>query len=271
MDAIAGEVPDCRGTRTTRTNGIDQEVDPLAPEEEATFEYALVGPDDPRAEDGRQIERDVFLEKFENTPEMLAKEYGPYEESSTFVTIRELATGKGTGVIRLIGNSGAGLKSLNDLQTGPWQKSTDEALGGTSLASEIDRTLDIATYAVIHDFRGKNNPEGAFTRLALFRAVVLYMEQIGAVGLIGITDDEVVRSTQKEVGDPFHNYPGVCSAPYLGSPGSTPIWADMREYIPRLREADPAKYESYFNGVGYGFLRAAGSPPFQRATTDILS
>src|SRR4051794_19204791 len=59
-------------------------------------------------------EAEVFLKSFGNTVEQMAEEYGPYEDTSVFVSITD-PNGTVVAAARLITPGPIGLKTLNDL------------------------------------------------------------------------------------------------------------------------------------------------------------
>ena len=69
---------------------------------------------DPASELARHVERVVFMETFGNTPELLAKEYAPYEESSIFLCVVDHRRGLPAGTMRILLPSPAGFKTLDD-------------------------------------------------------------------------------------------------------------------------------------------------------------
>ena len=54
---------------------------------ETPFGFYIIRSNDPAAELGRAVEREVFLEFFGNTPDMLHDEYDPYEGNSLFLVL----------------------------------------------------------------------------------------------------------------------------------------------------------------------------------------
>src|SRR5438128_969954 len=92
---------------------------PLTP-----FGLYLVPSHQPEAELARSIERDVFFEYFGNTPELLAEEYGRYEQASLFLTVMDHVRVRPAGMIRVIQPSPAGLKTLHDLER-VWEQPLD--------------------------------------------------------------------------------------------------------------------------------------------------
>jgi hypothetical protein len=233
---------------------------------EPRFEFTIVGPDDPLADEARAVEETAFDEFFENDPEQLEEEYGPYEAASTFLVCRDTESDRVTGVMRFIRNSDAGLKSLNDLETKPWHRPVDEVLRATGLDLDLDKTIDIATFAILPEYRGTNSPEGAFTRAILFHGLCTYTMETGAEAWVTIIDNAARDVVQVWAGAPFHQYQDVLQhaplapMPYLGSKSSTPMWATMEEFIPRLRRDNPDIAAAYFDGKGLDYVKRVGAP-----------
>ena len=70
----------------------------------------------------REVEAQVLLHAFGNTPDVMEQEYGPYSDRSRFVTVIDDATGSALGAARLILPDDAGtLKTLIDVAGEPWQ------------------------------------------------------------------------------------------------------------------------------------------------------
>ncbi|HUO41006.1 MAG TPA: hypothetical protein VMU34_25595, partial [Mycobacterium sp.] len=70
---------------------------------------------DPFANIARQVEREVFEDSWGNDAANMKDEYGPYDESSLFFLALDTHEQEPAGVIRMIRNSPAGLKTLVDL------------------------------------------------------------------------------------------------------------------------------------------------------------
>ena len=233
---------------------------------EPRFQYTIVGPDDPLADEARAVEETAFDEFFDNDTELLEAEYGPYEAASTFLVCRDTESDKVTGVMRFIRNNSYGLKSLNDLGRTPWHRPVDEVLTASGLDLDLDKTIDIATFAILPEYRATNSPEGAFTRQILFHGLCQYTVETGANAWVTIIDDAARDVVQTWAGAPFHQYQDVLQhaplapMPYLGSKSSTPMWATMEEFIPRLRRDNPHIYAQYFDGEGLDFVKRVGTP-----------
>ena len=80
------------------------------------FGLHVVASTDPAAELGRVVERVVFEEFFDNSPELLDEEYEPYEPASMFLCVIDQRRLVPAGVMRLIVPSPAGLKTLDDIE-----------------------------------------------------------------------------------------------------------------------------------------------------------
>jgi hypothetical protein len=102
---------------------------------------------------GRFVESNVFLKTFGNTPELMEQEYGPYENASKFFVVIDQESKIPVGVMRVIENSEAGLKSLNDLKNTPLKLSEDEVLKRYDI--NPDKCVDVATLAILPEYRAK--------------------------------------------------------------------------------------------------------------------
>src|SRR5437899_6413195 len=82
------------------------------------FGVYVFAADTPESELARHVEREVFYEYFNNTPELLEAEYGPYEGSTVFVCALDHRRGLPAGAIRLVLASPAGLKTRGSVERG---------------------------------------------------------------------------------------------------------------------------------------------------------
>lgn len=110
---------------------------------------------DPFSNIARQVEREVFEERFGNDPVMLTREYWPYEDSSLFFVALDTDAKVPAGVLRMIRNSPAGLKTLVDLADPtitPNAVPTDDVLRFHAI-DDLDRCWDGATATVRRRYR----------------------------------------------------------------------------------------------------------------------
>ncbi|MCF6508440.1 hypothetical protein E9549_13630 [Blastococcus sp. MG754426] len=168
-------------------------------------------------EAARQVEADVFLQAFGNTPELLAQEYGPFEQRSRFVTVIDDESGVALGTARLITDGATPVKTLLDIAGAPWHLPVAESLATVDL--EPGTVWDVASLAV--DPRYRAGAAGAEVSVALCHGIWRYARNCGVPGMVTILDDRVHRLV-RAMGLPWHAMAGATSQPYLGSPASTP-------------------------------------------------
>jgi hypothetical protein len=215
--------------------------------------YAFAA-DAPESELARHVEREVFYEFFNNTPELLEAEYGPYEASTLFVCMMDHRRRLPAGVIRLVLPSPAGLKSLGDVEP-VWGHRIDDVLERTNLRLEADSAWDIATLAVDAEYRGRATD--GLVSLGLYQAVAQLALQCRVKWVVTVLDLVVLDLIQKATSQVFQPFAGVEPLPYLDSPASLPVYCDLDAYFARLETADPSMYEILFDGRG---LEAAVRP-----------
>ena len=215
--------------------------------------YAFAA-DAPESELARHVERDVFYEFFNNTPELLDAEYGPYEASTLFVCALDHRRRLPAGAIRLVLPSPAGLKSLGDVEP-VWGQRIDDVLVRTSLRLDADRAWDVATLAVDSEYRGRATD--GLVRLGLYQGVAQLALRCHVSWVVTILDLVVLNLLQRAMADPFQRFAGLEPMPYLDSPASLPVYCDLDAYFARLETADPSMYEILFEGRG---LEAAVRP-----------
>ncbi len=104
------DLPDTERDRMTREYLATKSVD-----DRARFVCFEIDGADPYANIARQIEREVFFASWGNDAATMQREYGPYEESSVFFLAIDTDAAAPAGVLRMIRNSPAGLKTIVDL------------------------------------------------------------------------------------------------------------------------------------------------------------
>ena len=211
------------------------------------FGTYIVPSQEPAAELGRLVEREVFGEFFANTPELLAEEYDPYESSSVFLCVIDHRRLVPAGVSRMIRSSPAGLKSVADIAR-VWHQPPDEVVARTGSQLNVQRCWDVATLATTADYRGKGS-EGLVS-LALYQAIIMSAMASGVPWLVAVMDLEVIDLLSERIGSPFSRFPGVEPASYLDSPASLPVYVDLEAYGARLAAQDEAIHSILFGGTG---------------------
>jgi hypothetical protein len=211
------------------------------------FGVYLFRADTPQARLARYVEDTVFAEWFGNSSELIDAEYGPYDESTYFITVIDHLRHLPAGMIRVTIPSERGLKTLADIEA-VWKQPLDETVARTGLEWDRSVVWDVATMAVHADYRGKAT-DGMIS-LAMYQAVVRSFRSGGARWFVCVLDLHVANLMQDLTSQPFWTFDGVEPINYLDSPASNAFWCDFEEYGPRLRSADPFMYGVLFDGVG---------------------
>ncbi len=218
-----------------------------APGATAPLGVYLFRSSDPASELARHVERIVFLETFGNTPELLDKEYAPYEEASIFLCVVDHLRHLPAGTMRVLLPSELGFKTLDD--TLPvWGETIGAMAARTGIDIDLARTWDIATLAVAPEYRGKATM--GLVSMGLYQALALATPRCGIEWLLAILDVPVFRMIRWKLRMPMAGFKGVTVRPYLGSPASMPVWCSVSDTERRIAASDPELHDLYFNGVG---------------------
>lgn len=237
-----------------------------APGAAEPFGAYIFGTDEPGSELGRRLERDVFLESFGNTPEMLAEEYEQYEASSLFIVVIDHLRHVPAGVIRVVRPSSAGFKSLNDLEP-VWGETAETMMERTNLTFTQDKMWDVATLAVPPDYRAKATQ--GLVAMGLYQTLTMSARASGIELLVTILDMPVFRMLRWKLHMIFAGYQGVGPKSYLGSLASMPSWCDLLYSDRHLAEVDPDLHGILYKGVGLEpALRLADISSFVDATSE---
>ncbi len=189
----------------------------------------------------RECEASIFLHEYGNTATQWAQEYGPYEASSTFVTITEPG-GDAMATMRLIIPSEVGLKSLADVSRAPW--SIDGVRAARSAGMAVAQTWDVATIAI-----RKRAARSGLLSTALYRGLLLATRANAARWLVMIMDVRA-RRVLSTAGLQTRVLPGASIAPYLGSDASVPLWAEVAPMVDHQRRLNPDAYRLITLGIG---------------------
>lgn len=203
----------------------------------------------------RDCEAEVFLRWYGNTREQLAQEYGAYEDSSAFLCVAD-EHGEVLAAARLLAPGGrAGLKTLTDVARAPWH--VDGARAARAAGAELDTTWDVATLGVRRQVR-----DAARLSLALYHGVVNVCQANGMSGFVAVLDDRV-RRLLDSVGIVTRTLPGTSTAPYLGSPRSTPVYVLRSFLFDQQRRDFPDAYRLVTLGQGLDGIAVPGLEQFR--------
>lgn len=187
--------------------------------------------EDPAAELGRAVEAEVFGQVFGNDVELLRTEYTPYDTQSRFVVVSDHELQLPVGVMRIVVDGPAGLKSLHDTEA-IWGEGIDSALA--HLPFPVDRTslVDIATLATLrHHGSGRDRRSIA---IAMYRALVQLMSAADVHVAVSIMDLRALRALRSVIGGGMVAIPGCEPKSYLDSPLSVPTAFDNLHHMEQL-------------------------------------
>jgi hypothetical protein len=180
---------------------------------------------DPFANIARQVEREVFEDAFGNDSVMLTNEYEPYEESSLFFLAVDTHARMPAGVLRMIRNSPAGLKTLVDLEDRtktPRTVRTEDVRRYHGI-DDLDRCWDGATSAVRRRYR---------RRWANIHVEVLQCWYAAAMRenvehLVSILDAPVFKVARDFLGVPLVPLADTAPFTYMDAPNSQAVYAHI--------------------------------------------
>ena len=189
----------------------------------------------------RDCEADVFFRAYGNTRDDFDEEYGPYEDSSAFIALSEPG-GDVVAACRLIVPGEAGLKSLHDIARPPWSVDGNRSARAAGLVPAA--TLDIATVGVRAGLGG-----AGLWAVALYHAIVV-ATRVNNMPYVVMIMDERARRLLTSIGCATQALPGTGPGPYLGSPASMPLWANVPNMMDRQRRENPDGYRLVSQGMG---------------------
>lgn len=187
----------------------------------------------PCADLGRHVERTVFSETFPgNDAAFMAREYGPYEQASTFFLSVDRTAKTVIGALRVIRHSPAGFKTLNDLAqpNSPIRLSTNE-VQRYHLIDDWVGVWDVGTAAILGEYRRS----GASASLLLYRGMYVTALQDGIDHLIAIIDRHPLAAMTDYLSIPFVPLCDTNPFSYLGSPDSQAVYGHIPEFDPIIK------------------------------------
>ena len=197
------------------------------------------GPDEDAA---RQCELEVLGHWYGDTPDLLEKAYGPYEDDTVFLALRHERHGV-VGFARLITPGALPLKTIADIGKPPWSADGERAARLADL--DLARTWDIATIGVRPDVGVTGRVGGA----ALYRSIIHVALANGIRSVVAIIDRRV-RALLASVGLVLNDLPGTTPMPYMGSEACSPVFSHIADTVELQRVAAPQFYRYISLGEG---------------------
>ncbi|GAB7049399.1 GNAT family N-acyltransferase [Catenuloplanes indicus] len=192
------------------------------------FAALLTGPDHPLADAARLVEQTVFETEFGLDADTMKAEYSGYDAASRFIVVLDQARRRAAGVIRLIDESPAGLKTLNDAPA---------HIGGTvddirahHRMTDGRRAVDVATLAVLPEYRGAHS---VLVSTLLYRTLYRVFHRDGITHVVAMIDEPAYRNLRR-IGTPFVPMLGSSPFAYLGSAENRALYGDFREFGPAI-------------------------------------
>jgi hypothetical protein len=210
---------------------------------------------DPRSALPRAVEEEVFGEVFGNSPELLAAEYEPYEHATVFFCVVDHLRRRPAGMQRVVVHSAAGLKTVDDIEHGPWATAFGPVVHRSGIDLDLRSTLDVATLGVARDYRGKRS-DGLIT-LAVNQITVRLSIAAGARWWLSICDLAVLDFYNQSFAEPWTCFTGLEPRRYLDSPLSVPVYGDIEGWRGRIARHDPGLHDLFVHGTG---IEAAVAP-----------
>ncbi len=198
-----------------------------------------VGPDRDAAVD---CEADVFFDRYGESREMLTEFFQPHEAATTWLAVVD-AEGTAVASARLVLPSAAPLNWDLCVSGAPWHLDPSEALA----ACGVDRssTWDVATISVRRRSRG----EGALWTAALCHGLFEVSRENEVSATVAVLN-EPARQRLDSMGIIYSTVPGAATHPFLGSPASTPVFADMAALVANQRRHFPEAHRLVTLGKG---------------------
>lgn len=186
--------------------------------------YRLDG-NDPYADIARQVECEVFDKAFNNDPQEMQEEYGPYESQSIFFLSIDREKIAPTGALRIIEDGEAGLKTFNDMEKYDSEFVADNAIAYHHM-NDMEKCWDIGTVAVPEEYRSAENG----ISLQLYRGMYVASKQKEIEHFISVIDKRPYDKMTKFLGFPFKPLFGSKPLSYLGSSESVPVYGDAPQF-----------------------------------------
>ncbi|GAB7007908.1 hypothetical protein JCM18899A_53870 [Nocardioides sp. AN3] len=188
-----------------------------------------------------ECEAEVFLSTYGNTTEEFDAEYGPYAADTGFMTVLD-ETGMALATTRFIAPGPAGLKTLNDVARAPW--GIDGLRSARAAGIDPERAWDISTIAV------RRAPgRTSLCSAALYHGIVTSTRANGIDFAVMIMDARA-RRLLSAAGLQPNVLPGTGPGEYLGSPQSTPLWANLERMFDQQRRMNPDAHRLMYHANG---------------------
>jgi hypothetical protein len=215
------------------------------------FVSVVAGPDEPLADVGRTVEREVFEESFGNDAAVMAGEYAAYECRSLFFVVLDRRRGMPAGAGRIIEDDrGARVKTIDDAPA-HIGKDIGEIVAAHGLTGA--KVWDFATAAVLPAYRGGRS--GLAVSSLIYRSFLLAGSRAGALHVVVMLDRRAYRN-MRLLGAELTALAGSGPFEYLGSAENHALYVRFDELAPSIA-AQAARLRRPFAPIR-GEIRARG-------------
>lgn len=201
--------------------------------EEGRFGCYCIADSNRYSDIARAVECTVFQQFFGNTPELMHREYLPYEDHSKFLLVVDRDLKKAAGAFRIIKHSDRGLKTLNDIEKEPISMPTSRVLEHHHI-DDLDKTWEAGTMAVLKEYRGRATDH--FVSTALYSLFCTEAVKAGIEHVVAILDEHAYFQLTELFAVPF--VPILDSKPfsYLGSESNRAVYMHVPDARPTVRK-----------------------------------
>ena len=181
---------------------------------------------------GRYVERVVFEDAFGNDASEMKEEYGAYEDDSVFYVTIDQAAAMPVGVLRVIKQGEAGLKTLNDLLEMMPELTLDMIYERHAIAQD-EEVWDVGTVAVLPEYRDKSG-KGSAASVQLFRALYLDAMNHDVKHMVSVIDRKAHQKLTGFLGVPFVPLADLKPFSYLGSKKSRAVYGRVDSFYEKM-------------------------------------
>lgn len=187
---------------------------------------------DPFANIARQLEREVFEDSWGNDSATMKKEYGPYDESSVFFMAVDTQDKVPAGVLRMIRNSSAGLKTIVDLDDSIKSPIAPTVIPVADVMrhhgiDDLDRCWDGATAAVPRRYRRKL----VGMHLQVMRVVGAAAARENIQHFVAVLDAPVFRAARHVLDLPLEPLAGTPPFTHMDAPDNQAVYAHVSSLL----------------------------------------
>lgn len=215
---------------------------------DAKFGLVIIDHNSPYANMARSTESEVFHEFFNNSPDLMKEEYGPYESASKFFLVIDKEEKRRAGVMRLLHNSESGFKATNDVKSMGITELSPLGILNSFGIEDQNSVIEIATIAAAPDYRGKHSDQ--MVSAAMYRALYKYCISNGYKDLIAVIDAKPL-SNLVDIHLPVNISQNVRSPfEYLDAKENSLIHIPINEIERYMKARDPDAFEFLLGDPG---------------------